>query len=45
MTAPGLWLQKITDPAAVERADRVAIHALSGAMVLEEKQGGELVIA
>lgn len=45
LTAPGLWLQRITTqpPAADQVA--VAIHALNGAMALEEKQGGELVIA
>ncbi|MEO8027916.1 MAG: hypothetical protein ABI823_15635 [Bryobacteraceae bacterium] len=33
-----------TKPPSDEQA-AVAIHALEGAMVLEEKQGGELVIA
>jgi uncharacterized protein YqhQ len=45
MTAPGLWLQKITTQPPSNEQTEVAIHALSGAMVLEEKQGGELVIA
>jgi uncharacterized protein YqhQ len=45
VTAPGLWLQRITTkPPTDDQAD-VAIHALQGAMALEEKQGGELVIA
>jgi uncharacterized protein YqhQ len=45
MTAPGLWLQRITTkpPAADQTA--VAIRALEGAMALEESQGGQLVIA
>jgi uncharacterized protein YqhQ len=40
-----LWLQKITTQPPSNEQTEVAIHALSGAMVLEEKQGGELVIA
>lgn len=45
LTAPGLWLQRITTQAPDDRAVEVAIHALNGAMELEAKQGGELVIA
>jgi len=45
MTAPGLWLQKITTQPPNDRQVEVAIHALDGAMALEKKQGGELVIA
>ena len=45
LTAPGLWLQRITTQAASDDQAAVAIHALDGAMELEEKQGGELVIA
>ena len=45
LTAPGLWLQKITTKPPSDEQTAVAIHALNGAMVLEEKQGGELVIA
>jgi uncharacterized protein YqhQ len=45
MVAPGLWLQKITTQPPSDDQTAVAIHALQGAMALEEKQGGELVIA
>lgn len=45
LTAPGLWLQRITTQPPDDQAVEVAIHALNGAMALEEKQGGELVIA
>ena len=45
LTAPGLWLQRITTQPPDDQAVEVAIHALNGAMLLEEKQGGELVIA
>lgn len=45
MTAPGLWLQKITTQPPADGQVEVAIHALDGAMALEKKQGGELVIA
>lgn len=45
MTAPGLWLQKITTQPPSDAQTEVAIHALSSAMALEAKQGGELVIA
>jgi len=45
MTAPGLWLQKITTQPPNDQQVEVAIHALDGAMALEKKQGGELVIA
>jgi uncharacterized protein YqhQ len=45
LTAPGLWLQRITTKPPDDFQAAVAIHALSGAMALEEKQGGELVIA
>lgn len=45
LTAPGLWLQKITTQPPSNEQTEVAIHALSGAMALEQKQGGELVIA
>jgi uncharacterized protein YqhQ len=45
LTQPGLWLQRITtQPPSNEQAE-VAIYALERAMVLEEAQGGELVIA
>lgn len=45
MTAPGLWLQRITtQPPSNEQAE-CAIVALDQAMSLEKQQGGELVIA
>jgi uncharacterized protein YqhQ len=45
MTAPGLWLQRITTKPPADDQTAVAIHALEGAMALEQQQGGELVIA
>jgi len=45
LTAPGLWLQKITTQPPDNDQAAVAIHALEGAMALEKKQGGDLVIA
>jgi uncharacterized protein YqhQ len=42
---PGLWLQRITTKPPDDTQAAVAIHALEGAMQLEEKQGGELIIA
>ena len=45
ITAPGLWLQRITTKPPDDREVTVAIQALEGAMALEAKQGGELVIA
>jgi uncharacterized protein YqhQ len=45
MTAPGLWLQRITTKPPADDQAAVAITALEGAMALEQKQGGELVIA
>jgi uncharacterized protein YqhQ len=45
LAAPGLWLQRITTKPPSDDQARVAIHALEGAMTLEQKQGGELVIA
>ena len=45
LTAPGLWLQRVTTkPPSNEQAE-VAIHALDRAMALETEQGGQLVIA
>ena len=45
VTAPGLWLQRITtQPPAADQTE-VAIRALDGAMALERDQGGALVIA
>ena len=45
MTAPGLWLQRITTKPPSDDQTAVAIRALEGAMALEEQQGGQLVIA
>jgi len=45
MTAPGLWLQRITTKPPADDQTAVAIAALEGAMALERQQGGELVIA
>lgn len=45
LTAPGLWLQRITTQPPSDDQAEVAIHALDSAMALEAKQGGELVIA
>jgi uncharacterized protein YqhQ len=45
LAAPGLWMQRITTKPPSNDQAAVAIRALEGAMSLEEKQGGELVIA
>jgi uncharacterized protein YqhQ len=45
LTAPGLWLQRITTKPPSDDQAAVAIHALEGAMALEKSQGGEMVIA
>lgn len=45
LTAPGLWLQRITTKPPDDSQTAVAIRALEGAMALEKTQGGELVIA
>ena len=45
VTAPGLWLQRVTTQPPSNEQAAVAIHALEGAMELEKAQGGELVIA
>ena len=45
LTAPGLWMQRITTKPPADDQAEVAIHALEGAMELEKSQGGELVIA
>ena len=45
LTAPGLWTQRITTKPPSDDQAAVAIHALNGAMALEQSQGGELVIA
>jgi uncharacterized protein YqhQ len=45
MTAPGLWLQRITTRPPDDREVECAIVALNAAMALEKQHGGELVIA
>jgi uncharacterized protein YqhQ len=45
MTAPGLWLQRITTQPPADQQTEVAITALERAMAMEECQGGELIIA
>ena len=45
LTAPGLWTQRITTKPPSDEQTAIAIRALEGAMALEAKQGGELVIA
>ena len=45
MTAPGLWLQRITTKPPSDEQARCAIVALDHAMALEKEHGGELVIA
>jgi uncharacterized protein YqhQ len=45
MTAPGLWLQRITTQPPSDEMAQCAITALNHAMELEKQNGGELVIA
>jgi uncharacterized protein YqhQ len=45
MTAPGLWLQRITTKPPSDEMAQCAITALEQAMSLEKERGGELVIA
>ena len=45
MTAPGLWLQRITTQPPTDEMAQCAIDALDKAMILEKDHGGELVIA
>jgi len=45
MTAPGLWLQRITTQPPSNEMAQCAITALDQAMALEKERGGELVIA
>ena len=45
MTAPGLWLQRITTQPPSDDQAECAIVALEHAMALEKEHGGELVIA
>ena len=45
MTAPGLWLQRVTTQPPSDEQAECAIEALQQAMELEKQRGGELVIA
>jgi uncharacterized protein YqhQ len=45
MTAPGLWLQRVTTQPPSDDQAECAIAALDQAMSLEKQRGGELVIA
>lgn len=45
ITAPGLWLQRITTQPPSDEMAQCAITALDHAMALEKENGGELVIA
>jgi len=45
LTAPGLWTQRITTQPPSDEQTAIAIRALEGAMALEARQGGVLVIA
>lgn len=45
MTAPGLWLQRVTTRPPSDSQAECAISALNSAMELEKVRGGELVIA
>lgn len=45
MTAPGLWLQRITTQPPSDPQVEVAVLALDGAMQLEQEQGGSPAIA
>jgi uncharacterized protein YqhQ len=45
MTAPGLWLQRITTKPPSDEQAQCAIVALDHAMAVEKEHGGELVIA
>ncbi|PYV47830.1 MAG: DUF1385 domain-containing protein, partial [Acidobacteria bacterium] len=45
MTAPGLWLQRVTTQPPADDQAECAISALEHSMTLEKEHGGELVIA
>lgn len=45
LTAPGLWLQRVTTQPPSDDQAECAIAALEHAMALEKQNGGELVIA
>src|SRR5438046_9552668 len=44
MTAPGLWLQRVTTKPPSDDQAECAIHALDQALILEKQRGRELVI-
>jgi uncharacterized protein YqhQ len=45
LTAPGLWLQRVTTQPPADSQTEVAVHALENAMRLERAQGGVAAIA
>lgn len=45
LTSPGLWLQRITTQPPDDGQAEIAIKALQGAMDLERRQGGQLVLS
>jgi uncharacterized protein YqhQ len=45
LTSPGLWLQRITTQPPDDSQAEIAIKALEGAMDLEKRQGGQMVVA
>ncbi len=45
MTAPGLWMQRVTTKQPADAQAQCAIDALNLAMTMEQQHGGELVIA
>ena len=40
-----MWLQRITTKAPADDQVEISIHALEGAMALEQEQNGKLVVA
>ena len=45
MVNPGLWLQRITTKNPNDEQVKISIQSLKTAMVLEQEQNGELIIA
>jgi uncharacterized protein YqhQ len=45
LTAPGLWLQRVTTKPPSDAQTEVAVHALEHAMRMEKQQGGMAAIA
>ena len=45
LTAPGLWLQRITTKPPDDSQVEISIEALEGAMRLEAEKGGKPVVA